>query len=113
MPDQHPSALHYDGSLRICHYIGDFPGHLHQVRLHIEASLSGTGSSNHDHIFIPGILRKLRPAVHCQPLRLCQDDVILKNRIYKWLDVLRSSPSGGAIFFSVPELFQYSRFRLS
>ena len=92
MPDQHPSAFHNDGSLRICHYIGNFPGHLHQVRFYVESGLSGSRSTDHDHIFIPGVLWKLRPAVHRQPFRLRQEDVILKNRIHKRLDIFRSPP---------------------
>ena len=78
--------------------------HLHQVRLHKKASLTGTGTTDNKNIFISCILRLFRSAGHHQPFRLCQKDIIFKHRIHIWLYVLGISPPCGTVFYTLPEL---------
>ena len=66
--------------------------HLHQVGLHEKARLAAAGTADDKDIFIPGVLRLLWAAVHGQPLRLRQNDVVLKYRVDVGLDVLRRCP---------------------
>src|SRR5699024_11686088 len=56
----------------------------------------------YDHVFIPGILWQLRTAVHGEPLRLRQEDIILKDRINERGNIFRRSPPGGAVLHALP-----------
>ena len=85
-------------------YIGTM--HLEQVRFQPESCLTGTGSANDQHILIPGIAGILWTVAHHQPFRLCQDHIILKNRIFKWFYVFMRSPSCRSIFGVVPKLLR-------
>ena len=105
MSDQHSAAFHNDRTFWICNHIRYVIRHLHEVGLHIESCFTGSGSTDDDHIFVSCILRKFRAAVHSQPLRLCQDDIIFKYRINKWFNVFFISPSCRTVFFALPELF--------
>ena len=98
--DQHFPALDDDGAFRVRDHIGHVFRHLHQIRLHIEARLAGTGTTDHNHVFVPGVFRILRAAAHGQSFRLGQNDVILKHRVNVWLNVLRPPPAGGTVFLT-------------
>jgi len=51
---------------------------LHQVWLHEEPGLAGTGTADHQNIFIPGGFGVFRPVVHGEPFPLCQQNVVVK-----------------------------------
>ena len=95
-PLEHFSALHQNGSLRVCDHIGTV--HLHQIRFEPEAGLTGTGAANHQHIFVSGSLWVLGAAVHCQALRFRQNHIVLKYRINVRCNILTGSPAGRTIF---------------
>ena len=77
-------------SLRVRHNIGAV--HLHQVGFQPESGLTGTGATDHQHIFVSGGLWVLGAAVHCQALRFRQNHVVLKYRINVRYNILTSSP---------------------
>ena len=56
-----PDLVYYC-SFWICNYIRRM--HLQYVRFDEKSRLTGTGSTYDQRIFVPGILRFLRPAVH-------------------------------------------------
>ena len=89
-PLEHFSALHQNGSLRVCDHIGTV--HLHQIRFEPEAGLTGTGAANHQHIFVSGGLWVLGAAVHCQALRFRQNHIVLEYRVDVGCNVLMGSP---------------------
>ena len=66
--------------------------HLHKLRFHIKSSLSATRSSDYYDILVSGILWFLRSAVHGQTFRLCQQNIVLKDRINKRGYILFISP---------------------
>ncbi len=57
-----------------------------------KVGLAAAGTADYKDIFVPCILRLLRSAVHGEPFRLCQGDIVLKYRVYVRLYVLRSPP---------------------
>ena len=67
--------------------------HLHQVGLHEEAGLAGTGTTDDKDVLIPRVLRLFRSAVHGQPLGLGEDDIVGEVIIHVRPDVFRSSPT--------------------
>lgn len=89
-------------SLRVCDHIRTV--HLHQIWFEPEAGLTGTGAADHQHVFVPCCLGVLGPAVHRQPLRLGQNDVVPEVRVHIRFNVLRRSPAGGAVFRVLAEL---------
>ncbi len=91
---QHLPAFHKDSPFRVGNDIADARGHLHKLRLYIKPCFSAAGTADHDHVFVPGVLRLLRAAVHCKPLRLRQQYVILKNRVDKRRNVFCRPPPG-------------------
>ncbi len=97
-----PAALDQETSFRVCDHVGTVE--LHELRLHKEPRLTGTGAADDQHVFIPGRLGVFGAAVHRQPLRLGQDDVVPEVRVHIGLDVLRCSPAGGAVFRVFAEL---------
>ena len=64
---QHSAAFDQHSAFRISDHIGTV--HLHKVRLHKKACLTGTGTANHKNVFIPCILRLLWSAGHHKTLR--------------------------------------------
>ena len=91
-PLQHPSALHQDRPLGV----GDTVAcvHLHQVRLHEKPGLARAGPADHQHVLVSCKLRVLGAAVHGEPLRLGQDDVLLRVGILIGPDIRGRSPAG-------------------
>ena len=65
---------------------------LHQVWFEPEAGLARARAADNQHIFVAGILGILGTVAHHQAFRLRQNDVVLKHRIDKGLDVLCRSP---------------------
>ena len=109
-PLEHFSALHQNGSLRVCDHIGTV--HLHQIRFEPEAGLTGTGAANHQHIFVSGGLWVLGAAVHCQALRFRQNHIVLEYRVDVGCNVLMGSPPGGTVFNAVPVLLGVLAFQV-
>ena len=107
---QHLSTFYNDRSLWICTDITDIWSHLHKLRFQIEPCFSRTWTSDHNHVFIPGILRLFWSAIQRKTFCFGQNDVIFKHWIFKWLDILPVSPSGRSILFSMPELLRILRF---
>ena len=98
---QHFPTLNNNCSLGISDHKTHIIWHLHKLRFHIKSSLSATRSSDYYDILVSGILWFLRSAVHGQTFRLCQQNIVLKDRINKRGYILFISPSGRTIFFSL------------
>ena len=75
-------------------WIGDNVGtvKLHEVGLDEKPRLAAAGAAHHQYVLVPRRFRVLGSAVHGQPLRLGENDVVGKGGVYIWLDVLRVSP---------------------
>lgn len=89
---EHLSALDNDRTLGVSHDIADLFGHLHQVGLDVKSSFTAAAASNHNDIFIAGVLRMLWSTTHHQPFGLCENDVVLEYRVNKRFDVLLVAP---------------------
>ena len=74
--------------------IGDDIGavHLHDGRFDKEPRLAAAGAAHHQHVFVPRGFRVLGSAVHGQPLRLGENDVVGKGGVSVGLDVLCVAP---------------------
>ena len=101
---QHFTTFHDDRPLWIGDHEAHIIRHLHKLRFHIKSGLTASGTTNYNDILVSGILRFLRSAVHGQAFCLCQQDIILKNRINKRSYILFISPSGRTILFSLTKL---------
>ena len=77
---------------------------LHQLRLDIVPCFTGSGAADHDHVLVARIFPVLRPAVHGQGFRRCQDNVVIRDWINIGSDILWSPPSGGSVFYALPVL---------
>ena len=62
MAFEHCATFGQDGPFRIGHHIAGM--HLHQIGLDKEPCFSRTRATNHQHIFVSGVLGILRAAVH-------------------------------------------------
>ena len=78
--------------------------HLHKVGFYEKSRLARTGTADDKDIFIPRILRLSRSARHHQPLRLCQQDIVLKFSAHVRLYVLCIAPPCGTVLHAMPEL---------
>ena len=65
---------------------------LHKIRLDEKARLAAAGAAYHQHVLVPRRFRVLGSAVHGQPLRLGENDVVGKGGVYIGLDVLCVAP---------------------
>ena len=65
---------------------------LQQVRLNPEPGFTGTGAADNQNILVSGIGRILWAVAHHQSFCLCEDHIVLKDRIDERLDVLRATP---------------------
>ena len=77
---------------------------MHKVGLQPETGLAAAGAADHQHVFVPGRPGVLGAATHGQALRGRQDDVVVKNGIDVWRDVLCRAPAGRAVFLVFPKL---------
>ena len=65
---------------------------MHEIWLNEKPRLAAAGAAHHQHVFVPRGFRVLGSAVHGQPLRLGENDVVGKGGVYIGLDVLRVAP---------------------
>ena len=77
---------------------------MHEVGLDEKPRLAAAGAAHHQHVFVPRGFRVLGSAVHGQPLRLGENDVVGKGGVYIGLDVLCVAPSCAAILDILPKL---------
>lgn len=84
------SAFHHNGAFGVCNNVGTVT--LEKIGLQPKSSLTGTRTANNQHVFIPGILGIRRTVGHHQPLRLRQDDVVLKFGSDKGCNILSCAP---------------------
>ena len=70
---------------------------MEQIGLQPKAGLARTAAADDQDIFVPRRFRVFGAAVHRQPLRLRENDVVLKCGIDVGLDVLGGSPTGAAV----------------
>ena len=92
---QHPAALDDQTAFRVGHNerTGVFLRYaLHEIWFDEESRLAAARTADHQHVFVSRRSRVFGAAVHGQPFRLRQDDVIGKCGIDIRLDVLRRSP---------------------
>jgi len=68
-------------------------------------AFAGAGTADDRHIFVPCRLRVLGTAVHGQPICGDEDDIVLKIRVDKGLDIRRRPPAGGTVLCILPKLF--------
>ena len=75
-------------------WIGDNIGtvKLHEVGLDEKPCFAAAGAAYHQHVLVPRRFRVLGSAVHGQPLRLGENDVVGKGGVYIGLDVLCVAP---------------------
>ena len=71
--------------------------HLHERRFDEKAGLAAAGTADYKNVLVAGIFRLLRAAVHGEPFRLREGDIVLKYRVYVRLYVLCRSPAGGTV----------------
>ncbi len=69
---------------------------LHEVGLDEKPRLAAAGAAHHQYVLVPRGFRVLGSAVHGQPLRLGENDVVGKGGVYIGLDVLCVAPSCAA-----------------
>ena len=62
------------------------------MQLQASEKSTTTASADNQHILIAGILGILGTVAHHQAFRLRQNDVVLKDRINKGLNILRCTP---------------------
>ena len=74
--------------------IGDNVGtvKLHEVGLDEKPCFAAAGAAYHQYVFVSRRFRVLGSAVHGQPLRLGENDVVGKGGVSVGLDVLGGSP---------------------
>ena len=92
---QHLSALGNDAALGIGDNKADgvlLGRTLHQIGLQPKPRLTGAGTADYQHILVPCCLGVGRTVVHGQTLRLGEDDVVFKHRVYIGSDVLCCAP---------------------
>ena len=65
---------------------------MHEVWLNEKPRLAAAGAAYHQYVLVPRCFRVLWSAVHGQPLRLGENDVVGKGGVSVGLDVLRVSP---------------------
>ena len=65
---------------------------LHDVGFGEEACLSRTAAPYDKDILVSRVLRILRTVGHHQPFGLCQQHIVVKDRINERLDVCRCTP---------------------
>ena len=86
--------------------------HLHKLWFHIKSGLAAARSPDHYDILVSGILWFLRSAVHGQTFCLCQQNIVLKDRINKRGYILFISPSGRTIFLPLAKLLSILSFEI-
>ena len=84
------AALNHDAAFGVSDHIGAV--HLEKVWLQPKASLTGTRTADNQNILISGIGRILRAIAHHQPLRFCQDHIVLELWCNKRLNIFCRSP---------------------
>lgn len=84
------ATLYDDTALRVCDYIGAV--HLEQIGLQPKASLTGTGTTNNQNIFVSGIGRIFRTVAHHQSLCFCENHIVLKLWSHKRFNIFGGSP---------------------
>ena len=65
---------------------------LHEVGLDEKPCFAAAGAAYYQYVFVSRGFRVLGSAVHGQPLRLGENDVVGKGGVYIGLDVLRVAP---------------------
>ena len=103
---QHLSAFGNDAALGI----GDNKANgvllgrtLHQIGLQPKPCLTGAGTADNQHVFVPCGTGIGGTVVHGQAFRLGENDVILKGRIDIGGDVGGGTPPGGTVLLVVPK----------
>ena len=92
---QHPAALDDQTAFRVGHNerAGVFFRHaLHEIWFDEESRLAAARTADDQDVFVPRRPGVFGAAVHGQPFRLRQQDVVFENGVDKRLDVLARSP---------------------
>ena len=92
---KHPAALDDQAAFRVGHNerAGIFLRYaLHEVRFDEKPCLAAARTADDQHVFVPRRPGVFGVAVHGQPFRLRQQDVVFENGVDKRLDVLARSP---------------------
>ncbi len=76
---------------------------LEQLGREPETGFAGAGRADDTGVEVAGVGGIFGPGVHGEKLRLCQNDVVLKLRIDKGLDVFFGAPAGRPVFLIPPE----------
>ena len=91
-------------AFRVCDNIAAV--HLHKRRFDKKAGLAAAGTADYKNVLVAGIFRLLRAAVHGEPFRLREGDIVLKYRVCVRLYVLGCPPTGRAVFHAFPVLLR-------
>ena len=87
---QQVSALDEQTAFGVCYDIAGMA--LHEIGLQKVAGFAAARSADDQDVFVPRRPGVFGAAVHGQPFRLCQQDVVFENGVDKRLDVLARSP---------------------
>jgi len=80
----------YSITVRVSEHIGTMK--LEQIWLNPEPCFTGTGAADDQNILVSGVGRILRTIAHHQPLGLCEDYIVRKNRVDEGFDILCIAP---------------------
>ena len=75
------------------------------MQLQASEKSTTTASADNQHILIAGVFGTFGTVAHHQAFRLRQDDVVLKYRINKGLDVFWAAPPGRTVLHILPVFF--------
>lgn len=78
---------------------------MEQIGLQPKASLTGTGTTNNQNIFVSGIGRIFRTVAHHQSLCFCENHIVLKLWSHKRFNIFGGSPTSRTILNIVAILF--------
>ena len=98
---KHFSALDKDSPFRIGHAVAC--RHLHKIWFYKKPCFSATAAADYKHILVSCEFWIFRAAVHCQPFRVRQQNIIVKILVNVRLNILRRAPACRAVFNTFSE----------
>ena len=85
---------------------------MQQIRLDKEPCLTAARAADYQHIFVPGVLGVRWAVGHHQAFCFGEDDIVLKLRSHKRLDIFGSAPPGRAVLHAMAVLLGVFAFQV-
>ena len=85
---------------------------MQEIRFQPKARLTAARATDYQHIFVSGILGGRRAVGHHQAFCFGQNDIVLKLRSHKRLDIFGSAPPGRAVLHAVAVLLGVFAFQV-